>query len=211
MIDHYCERTATGLLAEPWNLISNLAFLLVAWLVFRSRPQGLAQANLFAALLVMIALGSATFHSLANKFGEIADSLAILVFVSVYLAVCLHRFYSRNYRNIILALVVFVLTNLLIIAQAPLNWLNGSLFYLPSWFALLLLALFAPLPSLRRQLLLGLTIFSVSLTLRGIDMAICDRVPIGSHYLWHIINAGLLYGLLRSLAQDPNSAYNTKT
>jgi hypothetical protein len=35
---------------------------------------------------------------------------------------------------------------------------------------------------------------------RTIDNAVCDVVPIGTHFIWHCLNATLLYVLLRAAA-----------
>jgi hypothetical protein len=47
------------------------------------------------------------------------------------------------------------------------------------------------------QLALALGIFTASLTLRTLDMAVCDSLAIGTHYFWHMLNAWMLYVLAR--------------
>jgi hypothetical protein len=41
---------------------------------------------------------------------------------------------------------------------------------------------------------------AVSLVFRSIDMAVCDAVPLGTHFLWHSLNGLALYLLLRAAA-----------
>ena len=38
-LDHYCERMAPGLWGEPFNLLSNFAFLIAAAVVWRIRSR----------------------------------------------------------------------------------------------------------------------------------------------------------------------------
>jgi hypothetical protein len=36
-------------------------------------------------------------------------------------------------------------------------------------------------------------IFTLSLALRTVDDAACDRFPLGTHFVWHLLNATGLY------------------
>ena len=45
--------------------------------------------------------------------------------------------------------------------------------------------------------LLGVAgLFLLSLTFRTLDRAVCPVWPLGTHALWHILNAGVLYALI---------------
>jgi hypothetical protein len=92
--------------------------------------------------------------------------------------------------------------------------LNGSVFYLPALAALVIVGL-----SLSERghkaapwLLWAAAIFAVSITLRSLDFALCDKLvfegrKIGTHAAWHVLNALMLFLLLRaSLEGGPNSA-----
>jgi hypothetical protein len=35
--------------------------------------------------------------------------------------------------------------------------------------------------------------FIISLTIRTFDMAVCSALPIGVHYMWHLLNAIVMY------------------
>lgn len=52
-----------------------------------------------------------------------------------------------------------------------------------------------------RILAAGCTLI-VSLVCRNIDMAVCPAFPLGAHFLWHILNAVVLYLLLRAALVD---------
>jgi len=41
--------------------------------------------------------------------------------------------------------------------------------------------------------LAGLFVFAVSLTLRTLDEPLCAALPVGTHYLWHVLNGVTLY------------------
>ena len=53
-----------------------------------------------------------------------------------------------------------------------------------------------------RMFLVGILIFCVSLTLRTIDGRICAAWPLGTHFLWHLLNATVLFLLSRELVRE---------
>jgi hypothetical protein len=66
-------------------------------------------------------------------------------------------------------------------------------------------------------LLWAAAIFAVSITLRSLDLALCDKVlidgrKVGTHFAWHVLNALALLLLLRaSLEGSPDRVRATKT
>jgi hypothetical protein len=86
-------------------------------------------------------------------------------------------------------------------AQGP--CLNGTMGYMPALVALagLSLALAILRHPVWRYLALASGILLVSMGLRSVDLEICDLTrfmgrPLGTHFLWHILNATMLYVLL---------------
>ena len=47
-------------------------------------------------------------------------------------------------------------------------------------------------PATARNLGIGAAILCLSLTFRSIDMPLCPQVPLGTHWLWHCLNALML-------------------
>jgi hypothetical protein len=39
----------------------------------------------------------------------------------------------------------------------------------------------------------------VSLAFRTADLPLCATLPSGTHFLWHILNAAVLYSLVRTM------------
>jgi hypothetical protein len=80
----------------------------------------------------------------------------------------------------------------------PAGALNGSGEYLPPLAALMTVGLLAR-PIAQRQLILTAgAIFTCSLFLRMVDREACALFPLGTHFMWHLLNAAVLYLLLRS-------------
>ena len=83
MISLYCERTAPGLWAEPFNVISNIGFAIAAWAIWQLRRDVSAPLPLvrfFTALTFTIAIGSALFHMLATPWARVLDEGPIVLF-----------------------------------------------------------------------------------------------------------------------------------
>lgn len=223
-LDAYCERTGPELWAEPVNLLTNLAFLIAAAAAARrfAESPGLAFRNgwdiaLLIALLAAIGVGSALWHAFAQPWAALADTLPILLFISVFLASFLYRVAGLGAAAIVALFALFQAVNFGIRGVFPPETLNGSIFYAPAWLGLALMALWL---ALRRHALAGRfaaawALFSGSLVFRTVDQAVCAAFPIGTHFLWHGLNAVLLYllvdALIRSRLAGPGAAGRTRT
>ena len=87
-IDLYCERTGPGLWAEPLNAVTNAAFFVSAWFVWRlaqhsGGPDG--GVRMLLGLMIAIGIGSSLFHTFANAATRALDVLPIALFVLAYL------------------------------------------------------------------------------------------------------------------------------
>ena len=88
----------------------------------------------------------------------------------------------------------------------PRGTLNGSHAYLPALGALLAVAWPMRRQPAGRWLFAAAGTLAVSLTFRSIDMAVCDALPLGTHFLWHSLNGLALYLLLRAAMVARKSA-----
>jgi hypothetical protein len=199
-IDLYCERTDASMWAEPANALTNAAFLVAAAaaLVLWRRAGGRDWPAL--ALIIVVAavgLGSFTFHTVATRGAVLADVIPIAIFIYGYLLLALRRFLHLS-AGIAIAIVVGYAAGAQALSWlAPPRALNGSIGYLPALVAMIAMARVTS-GQARRGLELAVMIFTVSLALRTIDLAACEAFPVGTHFLWHLLNAAVLYVLLRT-------------
>ena len=204
-INCYCERGLDpALWAEPVNALSNLGFIAVAGLIgWRLRGSGPLEHKAilwaFVALLALIGLGSALFHTFATVWARLADVAPIGLFVFAYMALALNWFLGLGpVLAFLLAIIVTVATFLM----PP--WLNGSFFYAPALIMLVVIgaALLAKGHDAGKWVAAAAVAFLVSLIVRTLDRAdiVCAGATagIGSHWAWHAINALVLYLLLRA-------------
>jgi hypothetical protein len=205
---HYCERNGPELLAEPFNAFTNLAFIIAALLIWRYyRQQRLLtiynswDVGLLILCLFAIGLGSGLWHTLATRLANLADVSPIALFINIFLLSVLYRIAACRMRQIILLFVVYQLLNIAVILLLPKEFINGSGNYLPAYLALLAITVY----TIRKRspaagmFSMAAVIFPVSLTFRTIDLTVCEQFPMGTHFLWHTLNAIMLYYLLRGL------------
>lgn len=205
VVTDYCERTSGQFWAEPLNAISNLAFLLVAGLIaWRLRGGGRRywDVQLLVAITAAVGVGSFLWHTLATPWSQWADVIPIGLFISVFLLSFLIRVARLGWPAVLTLFVLYQALNYAVQANLPGDWLNGSVFYLPALAALLVMTLYCRIMRRRASayLLAMLVVFGVSLVLRSVDAALCSGFPAGTHFAWHLLNAGVLYLGMRLLS-----------
>jgi hypothetical protein len=91
-IDAYCERLGAGFWAEPTNALTNLAFLVAAYLLYqRLRGSGDVPALLLTLLIGLIGIGSFLFHTYATVWASLADVLPIVAYMMAAIGIGLKR------------------------------------------------------------------------------------------------------------------------
>lgn len=205
-VNSYCERLDGGYWAEPVNALTNLAFLAAAWFCWR-RPEVRADpaARLLVATLALIGVGSWLFHTHARVWAAMADVLPIQAFILIYIHFATVRFFALP-RWAGLAAAGLFLVAAPALAQgiaAVVGRLNGSVSYLPVplLIAGYAMALRRRRPRTARGLALGAAILAVSLVFRSVDRAVCAAFPLGTHFLWHLLNALMLGWMILVLAR----------
>jgi len=203
-IDIYCERLAPGLWAEPLNALTNLAFILAGLLLVvalrRAEPEvrrDLAILGL-TGLLFVIGLGSGLFHTFATAWAVLADVIPIALFILLYMYLALRRLVALPLWGCGLG----VATVLLLTVVMPLGF--G---FSVSTYGVALLAMlgvggflhFARRHPAGPRILAAAGLFAMSLAFRTADLPLCATLPSGTHFLWHILNAAVLYSLVRTM------------
>jgi hypothetical protein len=197
-IDAYCERLGPGLAAEPLNALSNAAFIIAAlWAARAALRRGCEPVIwLLIGLVFVIGLGSLAFHTFANQWSMLADVLPITLFIYGYLGFALRRFLKLDWWKVGLGLGVLFLVTMATERVTPPGFMNGSGAYLPALVASVLVAI-----ELLRQghpahlnVALASTVLFMSLIFRTADQVLCSLVPIGTHFIWHVLN-GLVLAL----------------
>ena len=197
-IDAYCERVAPGFFGEPLNALSNFAFFVAAayGLALAKRERSDLAVWLLALLVGVIGLGSFLFHTFANRWSAMADVIPITVFIYAYFAFALRQFLRLSWSLTGLVLGGLFAANAVIAWAAPPGLLNGSVGYLPALLAAIGMALIirSRHHPASYHLAAAALVFAISLAFRTADRVTCHAVPIGTHFVWHLLNA-LVLGL----------------
>ena len=191
--------------AEPLNAWTNLAFVVAAWaswrLAHRSSPVP-GSITALIGLMAAIGIGSALFHTFATTWAGVLDLVPLLVFQLGYLWL-----YCRNViflRSSYAALAVASLLIASLIGRALPQGSQGSLPYFPALIALLSLGVYHYYHQKRGPLTLTAAagVFALALTFRTLDGVVCPLFPPGTHFLWHLLDAIVLYLLFWGLVAN---------
>jgi len=206
-VNGYCERTDASYWPETLNAVSNAAFLVAAWLAWRLASRaGDRGGQALALILAAIGVGSWLFHTHAQVWAMVADVVPIQLFILVYLALATVRFFGAPWWGGVAAAAAFVPASALASAGlgALVGPLNGSTGYLPVpiLVGLFALALRRRAPEAARGLAIGAGMLAASLVFRTVDATVCPALPLGTHFLWHLTNAAMLWWMIRVLVRS---------
>lgn len=205
-VDNYCERLDPSFWSEPVNAASNISFIIAAFIVIRLLPGNRdGGTRLLISILMLIGLGSFLFHTFAQQWAGIADVLPILLFILSYIYLATRRYLGQSI--LISAIAVagffpFAIGTAWALGKT-LGPLNGSNIYV----SVAILIAFYGVILLKRQrrtaigLLIGAAILCISIAFRSIDQAVCISLPLGTHFLWHILNGIMLGWMILVLAR----------
>lgn len=202
----YCERHGPEPFAEPLNALSNLAFFYFAWRLWsdagqEKAPSIAARMRWLAVLIALVGIGSVAFHTFATAWARILDLAFIGIFNVLYLFFFLESVARWPRRWVFVAAAGFLVVDRMAAMLGLANVLQGSGTYLPAVSALLALTLYALriAPRAGHMMAGASAVFLFSLTARTIDLLACSSWPWGTHFLWHLFNAWVLYRLSRAL------------
>ena len=210
-IDIYCERTDILIWSEPFNALTNLAFIISAFyaakLILNNKISATNSSNLigwfFVLCIFSIGIGSTLFHTFANTWSMLTDVIPIALFILFYAWFALK--YLAKFSLVFSALGVIVIILLSVLIPIFTKFENGP--YLAALISMIIFSLY--LKYIKRHssgnyILIASGLFLLSLFLRTIDHSVCTAFPIGTHFLWHILNAFVLYLVFCSLYLNLN-------
>ena len=204
---NYCERLTLDFWAEPFNALSNLAFVMASGLLLARlwRRPGAPLSHYWQATMVgVIGVGSFLFHTFATFWAQAADIVPIQLFILGYLVNFARWQAGVPWRRAWLTVPVFIVFELGCRKFFGLFPLNNSGNYASALFALLGFTFQVWRAGQARwpPFALATGLFAVSLIFRTIDPWICPSFPIGTHCFWHLCNAGTLYLVTGALPMD---------
>jgi len=202
-VDIYCERVAPGLWGEPLNLVSNASFLIAAFVAIRwLRASAPVHKSLWllTALGGSIGIGSSLFHSFATAWALLADVLPIALYLIAYIGIGTRQLLGLSWKRVAVVYGAFAALSGLFILVVPPTAVGGSQGYFGA-----ALTVFGFAFALRRRHpgashLLGVSalLFGAALVFRSVDETLCESLPHGTHWAWHLLNGAVVACSLRA-------------
>lgn len=197
----YCE-TGIGLFfTQPINTVSNIALFISAYFVYKLLREYHIKnliIQILPPLVVLTAVGSMLWHGAPSLLTDFADTLPLSALVLISFFFLLDKLLS-NKKLIWGIFFMFILT------ETPFMFgilpsINGFIPYLLAFiFGLFISVRVAGRYALFPQLFPILVVFAIALFFRTIDLTICSAFPIGTHFVWHILNALMVYLIIHFL------------
>lgn len=213
-VDNYCERLGPGLWAEPFNLVSNAVFYVVAFVIWREAKTLAAEKRrpleVAALLLLITGIGSSLFHSFATRWAEIADVVPIGVFLLYYLWLFLAILWGGGRGTVVKGLLAFGAVTAFFALTFTHPVFNRSQTYFGTLVTLMAMGWLTRerVRHVSRYYWGAAGAFFLALTCRSIDMRLCPDWPLGTHFLWHTLNGIVTYLVLKAALvwlRDPKS------
>jgi hypothetical protein len=212
-LDGYCERAGDAALwAEPLNAVTNLFFILAAVLAARTLLKTGHGRRIDCWLLVValfaIGIGSGIWHLHPTGATVLMDVIPITLFIHIYLVTSMRHLLGFSWRKALFWWFAYLSVSIAAQLNLSPHLLNGTIMYIPTYVTLLVLtaAVRARDPMAGRIFIQMVLVWTASLIFRTIDLAICPSFPLGTHFLWHTLNAYMLYRLLMVLISKPEKS-----
>jgi len=166
-----------------------------------------------SANAVVVGIGSFLFHTVAQSWAGAADGGPIMFFILGYFVVTMNRYGGLSWLWASIATAGFVagmvamsagLRALRDLLPPGYEILLASSSYYPALVALLLVGAWLKIqrahPAGGVLMRVG-GLFAISLAFRSMDGPLCDWIPIGTHFLWHLFNGLIFWILLQTLVR----------
>ena len=197
-LNNYCERQLAGFWGEPVNTLTNLIFIALG-LILALKTKANRFCFYFSLQIIAIGIASSIFHTFANNLGAFLDIASIIVFGMTYIFAVNLCFLNVSYFLSFLIAMLLVPFSFAVsfLTMVSLGELNGSSWYISFVILFLIYAFLLRriCSDFSRVLLYSTAFFVLSIIFRSIDHAFCNIIPVGTHFIWHIMN-GILLSLL---------------
>lgn len=195
---YYCERTADHIFSEPLNSITNIAFIFIAYFIFKKYRKA-DYSLILSGLIFFIGVGSFLLHTFPSRLTALVDVVFILFFILFFLYVLSRKIiklsiiYSLS-MSLISPILYFYLGRAL---KAEFPRIGDSSFYIIILIHMFLICIYIFQKKLRnlKYIFIGSIVFAFSIFFRVIDQVYCEINIHGTHFIWHILNSLVLYYL----------------
>ncbi len=179
-----------GVLAEPVNLLTNIAFF-AATIVSITFAHGM-YAILMSLGISVVGLMSTIAHAKPNRLTFDLDKHTIILWV-LYYDFCWAHFMAGYSIKTSLIIVGFIIAVGLGIIKIVKDKLRGNADYIPVLLMLATFGVFMIYKDGHTHFLVAMVLALGALLFRSIDFDV--KLPSGTHFMWHILNGFLMLHL----------------
>jgi hypothetical protein len=203
----YCEQPIIGNYFQPLNTLSNIFFIVAAILLyyyFRTRKIKDAKSIIFLFLIVLIGLGSFLWHLNKNKVTFFCDVIPISLFFVAYIYFLITVISKNKIKSAFITgiyLIFIMIGSIFFRSIIENNLINGAYEYILTlfFFTLIWIYTYTKNRQIFRKLVLVFVLFLLALVFRQADLLVCNYIPIGTHFIWHLFTASTSYFAVRAL------------
>lgn len=201
-IHSYCEMVS-GVISEPFNVVSCLAYWLMAlWVWTKKDKESMGFHQSAAVLLFTLGTTGMVWHVTSTHVAFAFDVAAMYMFLALLVTVLCHVFLKWPLWATLLCVVGLVGFSALL-RDSGIPWLpqQGGAF-LPTLLFLGFVSLVIQ-PHHQKAtiyLLAGAYVLFFGLVFRSVDLYLCWLLPMGTHFMWHICSAFFVFYIVKALA-----------
>lgn len=191
---HYCEVVDFGVIAQPINVLGNLGFLIA--FIYSYCLLGLRTLT-YSTILIF--LGSSLWHATLHPVGLLLDIAPIILWVVVYLWATSRYFFSKG-RSWLIILGFLIMALFITRFTADLIPMRSGIFLVSCILLFIIGSMAYNFNRSYAYLLVAASLFlSLAIVMRLVDMPFCDIIPIGTHWLWHLLSSFTIIPLTKLL------------
>lgn len=120
----YCEAASDALIKRPWYAISNLAFFIVAFLIWRRDRTTLGKQ--FALTTLLIGVLSFVYDSTYTYIAQLADLTGMLLFATLLLSLNARRLGAVRYKLWLACCMIVALVMIILLGHYAGNIIFGT-------------------------------------------------------------------------------------
>lgn len=191
----FCEERLCALITEPANTWSNIGYLVVAILIWKSKDKDERIRKYFFWAVLSLFVGSTLFHATSTYWGKLLDVSAMFFLSVSILSMALERTYSWNKKKtflFLLSLLTLSLSFLYIMKFG--NILFASQIILAGWLEWKMLD--------RSKLKLAAASMLIAFTFWLLDvfkiLCISKNHILTGHGIWHLLAAFAIWTFFKA-------------
>jgi hypothetical protein len=191
----YCERGySTAFFSEPINAFTNFLFIILgirAYSLIKIKNVTDKELLILPYLLSIIGIGSFLYHTARNSTTLLLDAVPIYIFIAYTLFLAFVALTKK--RVLSLAIVAFfIVMQVAISIYVPREFMNGSIRHIITILFISAVGWFLNErfgKTVLHKLAWVIGFYALAISFRSVDSMVCQYIPLGTHFLWHIFAA----------------------